>query len=658
MRFSYNLIKNLAPGKYDEDLLAEKLNLISFETANLGAGILDIAVAPNRFSDAASYLGIAREVAAIFGCKFNDPTLKPLKFDIKTSGPLFVKIQDKNLCGRYAGTYVSDVKVGSSPQWLKDVLEASGFRSVNNIVDIINYATLETGQPLHAFDADKLQGGIVVRKAKSGEKIETIDGGKFALNKDILVIADKKRALAIAGIKGGKFSEVSSATKRILVEAASFDGVNIYKSSRQLSLATDASVRFSHGLSPLLVESGMNRALALLKELAHARIYKTIDVYPRKQAKKLMKIDLEKINKIIGQEFKMGQVVKLLRSLGFAPAAGGKLWLVPALRLDINDIEDVAEEAARFNGYNQLLSRPPTIAMKVAEEDEEVVFRDKMRRFLQAASLSEVYNYSFLSPEEIKKAPTGIFGNTKPIPLLNPISGQFSFLRDSLGPGLVKNLEDNLRFSENIKIFEIGKIFGEDKGGPKESLVLGIAVAGKDSFLEIKGAIDELFDKLGITDYLMPDLNSSSSLVRAAEALRIETDEHQVLGYLGVLDSVKNGAMAEINLEKLLREVNEEREFEALPKYPAIVRDLSIWVRKAVRVTSILNLIYSVSPKLIEDVDLIDYYADERMGLDRRSLTFRIVFRAEDRTLTDHEVDKEMAIINKILADRFDAEIR
>jgi len=658
MKFSYALIKKLAPGKYDEKTLAEKLNLMSFETVTLGGGILDISVPPNRFSDAASHLGVALETSVIFKSKLNDPFQKLPKFDGKIKNPS-VKIQDPKLCFRYMAAYVSGLKIGPSPKWLKDVLGDCGLRSINNVVDIMNYVMLEIGQPMHAFDADKLKGGIVVRRAKKGEKIETIDNQKLNLDSGVLVIADSKQPIAIAGIKGGKSSEVSAETKNILVESASFNGVNIYKSSRKMGLVTDASSRFSHDLAPALAEYGMNRALALLQEIAGGKVSKPADAYPKKQSKKLLKLNIEKINKLIGYNFKEKELIQLFEKLGFEPVRSGKekgLWRVPDWRQDINNIEDLAEEAARFADYNRLPAQPPLVGIAMATEEELLLLKDRIRNFLSGAGFNEVYNYSFLSEKEISNGA---------IPLVNPISNQFAYLRNSLAAGLSRNLNDNLRFNDEVRIFEIGKIFkdnhrqgGAGRGKVKETLTLGIGLASKNSVLEIKGLLDTLFRQLGWTDYFMPDFNQPSNILRPAEALRIETGDHQVFGYLGSLSGIKNGAAAEIDLEKLLKVVSGEKEFKPLSKYPAVTRDLSILVSKSVRVGELFALLQNISPKLIWDVDLIDFYEDPKLGVDKKSLTFRIVFQVDDRTLTDAEVDKEIAIIYKVLADRFDAEIR
>ncbi|MBI4991596.1 MAG: phenylalanine--tRNA ligase subunit beta [Candidatus Harrisonbacteria bacterium] len=646
MRFSFSFIKKLAPGNYTKAELVEKFNLHVFEAVDLGGDILEISIPPNRYSDAASHLGIARETAVIMGLKLNDPLLKAFKPDLKERGIFTVNIKDKNSCFRYMATYVSGIKIGPTPRWMKNALEVCGLRSINNVVDIMNYVMLEVGQPLHAFDADKISGGIIVRSAKNNEQIETIDNQNFKLSPDDPVIADADSLQAIAGIKGGKLAEVSLKTSHILVEAASFSGINIYRSSHKLGLVTEAASRFAHELSPELAELGMKRALQLLKELTGAKIYSSVDVYPKKQARKLFKLDLKKINGIIGHHFSEKEISKALQPLGFKKI--GTKVEIPALRTDISSIEDLAEEVARIYGYNNLIPQPPTVALGAATQEDQITLKDRARSLLVSAGYSEVYNYSFLSKKET---------SSSAVQLLNPISDQFEFLRDSLKPYLIRNLESNSRFFDKVRVFEIGKIFYINKGEVSEKLMLGIALLLKDSLLESKGIIDSLLSSIGVTDY---------ETVERGNSLEFIIDGRKI-GDLILVPGLKNASVAEVSLEELIKVTGEEREYKPLPKFPAITRDLSIFVPEDIRVGLILDLIQRVNPRLIGDVDLIDIYEPPIETLRdrsaepekrRKSLAFRIVFQAEDRTLTNAEVDREMAVINQVLIDRFDVELR
>lgn len=661
MKFSFNLIKKLAPGNYGKKELVRGLNLHSFEAVDLGGDVLEIAVTPNRFSDAASHLGIAREAAAIFRLKLKDILAGGFKFDCANSGVLKVNVKDKKLCQRYMAAYVDGVVVCPSPAWLKEVLETCGLRSINNVVDIMNYVMLEIGQPMHAFDADKVSGGLVVRLAKKGEKIETIDNQKIDLDDKILVIADAEIPLAIAGIKGGKSSEISFKSKRILVESAHFESANIYLTSKKIGLRTDASIRFSHDLSLAMPELGMRRALALLKELAGGKAYEPADVAVKKPGKNLAPFNPRLFSALIGKEIKENPALEILESLGFRKS--GKMLEVPSLRTDINSLEDVAEEVIRIQGYDSLPMIPPQVAIGVAGEEEIILLKDLVRNFLVGAGISEVYNYSLVSEEDNGLAPF----SGKPVKLANPMSKQTAELRDSLALGLMKNIEENRKFTAEVRIFEIGKVFRSEKGAVLESVSLGVALFSARGVLELKGLAAGLFERLGISDYFLPDLRSPCKILKDQESLRVETGGHRVIGYLG---SLKNnaGALLELNLEKLLEEVDFEKEYEPLAKFPSIIRDLSIFVSSETRVGDILDLIQRVSSKLVNDVDLIDFYeptpeklrdrsisAEEK---NKKSLTFRIVFQATDRTLTDVEVDKEMALINQVLVENFNAELR
>ena len=804
MKFSYTLIKKLAPAIKNKKELIEKLNLHFFEAEDGGGDFLDISIPANRFSDAASHWGIAREISAILGIKSRIPRGSEIKPRISRGSVFFkVEIKDKELCPRYTAQYFENIKIKPSPKWMQKILIDCGLRPINNVVDIMNYVMLETGQPLHAFDYDKItqtnadgtqtnadsqreSALIVVRKAKKGEKITTLDNKTYELDENILVIADGSREsaisprksasspresaiLAIAGIKGGKKAEVDKNTKRIIVEAANFNGVSIYKSSKILKLTTDAALRFSHNLSPELTIIGISRSGQLLQEIAGAKAGPLIDLNFTKSSKKIIKFDTFRFNKFTGFNLDSKTCQKYLKLLGFKitrlprgpEAEGGALadlmtrntrgssqhqsvFLVevPSLRQDIENFADLTEEIMRLYGYNQLKSIPPHIYLHPSGFEDQIILRDKIKKVLVAAGLSEVYNYSFIGDDDAEK-----FFRVDPrvhpresalIELENPISNQFKYLRPSLVPHLIRNINSNFRFFDEVKIFEIGhtftridadnkqistdKISVDQRRYLRESASLGIALASKKKkggtslpgehvFFELKGLLEELFKKIGLVSYLMPEPEEgdwvkifTDNFLIPGEILKIESDG-ETIGYLGRINKelINNyeGALAEINLDALLKLVEEEHEYLPLPKYPSVMRDISILVEPDVRVGEIMQAIqltrsstdytrtdkekgprkFVLSPRksvLIEDVDLIDEYeyktpiprksdqrsirgslADQReSAINRRSLTFRIVFQAKDRTLTDEEVNKEMEKIAKMLKTKFRAIIR
>jgi len=712
MKFSYTLIKKIVPAIKSKKDLINKLNLHFFEAEDATGDVLDILIPPNRFSDAASHWGIGCEISAILGTKTQinignirvNPRSHPRPPAIacgsgrwragkSASTQLFkVEIQDKSLCPRYTAQYFENIKIGPSPKWLQKILIDCGLRPINNVVDIMNYAMLETGQPLHAFDYDKIarinvdqdadkrryisdnlrknqreSAMIMVRRAKKGERITTLDDKSYELNEDILVIVDSKEPIAIAGIKGGKKAEIDENTKRIIVEAANFNGVNIYKSSKTLKLSTDASLRFSHHLSPELTIFGINRANQLVQEIAGAKIGPIIDVNFTKPRKKIIKFDVGRFNKFIGADLDSKTCQKYLERLGFkisrqSSVVSSQSFLVeiPLLRQDIELFEDLAEEVIRLYGYNRLKSIPPYIHLQLSGFEDQIVLKDKIKKVLAAAGLSEVYNYSFIGESDLT------FGSSwkdEVIELENPISNQFKYLRPSLAPYLVKNINSNFRFFDEVRIFEIGKIFYRIS----EKLTLGIALASKKDkqvFFELKGIIEQLFKKVGLVSYLMPEPGEgdwikvfTDNFSISGEILKIESDG-EIIGYFGRINKelIANyeGVLAEIDLDALLKLVEEEHEYLALPKYPSVMRDISILVESTIRVGEIMQAIQGVDFRYVEDVDLIDEYEYQS----KRSLTFRIIFQAEDRTLTDKEVNKEMEKITKMLKSKFRAVIR
>ena len=635
MKFSYSLIKKMVPGLPAKKRLVEELNLKSFEAEDGGGDLINIEIPHNRYSDAASHWGVAKEAAAIFNLKPKEPKgiAKILKFSGR-KGSLSVKISRPDLCPRYTALLVEIGNLGQSPSWLNRALITCGLKPINLAVDVMNYVMLETGQPLHAFDADKVDKGLVIRAARQGEVITTLDNQKFKLDGEMLVIADAVKPVAIAGIKGGKDAEVSAKTKRIIIEAANFDPVNIYKTSRRLNLVTDASSRFAHGVSPALTEMGVSRAFVLLEELARARFKDFVDINKAPVGRKIIGFSMSKFSSLIGLNLDKKEAASYLVRLGFKillpkTSKGEKfdfLVEVPTVRTDVNIFEDLVEEVTRLYDYNKIPSKTPFIGMEPAREDATLKVKDRIRLSLVGTGFSEVYNYSFSSE-----------GKESSYELENPAAPDKRFLRDQLKGGLQDNLKDNSRFFQGIRIFEIGKVFNKKT---QEELHLGIALDSKDDpFFELKGVVGHLLQRLGVVDLFFRPKD---------RGLVIESD-NEVLGEIVFLH--KDSAAAEINLDKLTRLLEEEYEFLPLPKYPAVMRDLSLEMREAVQVGDILNAIETAPAKDVRDVDLIDYY-------DSKRFTFRLVFQSDKRTLTDVEVNKELDSIIKVLKRKFRLQVR
>lgn len=660
MKFSYTLLKKLVPAIKSKKDLLEKLNLYIFEAEDAGGDTIEISISPNRFSSAGHW-GLAREIAAVYGGKFEYPIFPKVTFRNipKVTFQIYVKT---DLCRRIMGQYFEYIKIKPSPRWMQKILADCGLRSINNLVDITNYVMLETGQPLHAFDFDKLDvGELIVRQAELGESIHTLDGQKFNLDSNMVVIADNRDPLDIAGIKGGKKSGINDQTSKIILTAANFDGSNIYKTSKKLNLATDASSRNSHNLSPVLVSWAITRASQFIEDLCDGQRGKQIDIYNQKTPKKVLRFSIEKFNQLIGLALKEREAIDYLRKLGFVigtkNSKGVNIEVLPE-RDDIQTFEDLTEEVARLYGYNHLPAFPPHIHLMSSGFEEKIIFKDKIRKILINFGLSEVYNYSFVSKNDLEKS-AGEFLGIKNEKVANPISSEFEYLRSSLAAGLLKNIDDNFRFFNEVRVFEIGHVFAPEK------TILGLALGSKmtshiknNPILELKGFVDELLAGMGLVDHQYTDLNFDLDFLNKRESLRVESDHH-VIGYIGSARGVEGKqAIAEIDLEKVIQLAREEKEYEPLSKYPSIMRDISLLMPRQIRVNQIMEIVEKAAPHYLDDVDLIDFYENDDLGENFKSLTFRLVFLAEDRTLTDKEVDRELQKVTSALINQLGIEIR
>ncbi len=673
MKFSHKLLKKLSPEIKNKKDLIEKLTLFSFEAEDAGNDTVEIKLPPNRYSDAASHIGIAREISAIYGKKLKPFKEIKLKKIINRKVPVEIK---SSVCNRMSDIVFEGIKIGPSPKWMQDVIVSCGMRPINNLVDITNYVMFETGQPIHVLDLDKMDGDkLIIRNAKNNEIVELLDGTKIKLDSNISVLADMKDALDIAGIKGGKKAEITSETENILLTAGNFEGSYIYKTSKRVGVATDASARFSRGLSPELVNTAILRAAQLIRDFCNGNPGAIVDIYPRKQPKKIIKLDVDHLNSFIGTDFDFKAVKKYLELLGFQikiPIAKASdcpitkfIVEAPQYRMDIEEHRDLYEEVARLYGYNNLKSAPPHVHLIPSGFEDQIILEDKIKKVLVKFGLNEVLNNSFISGVYNKKD----FGNEL-VELENPISNEFYYLRPSLAPNLIKNIESNSRFFDEISIFETGKIFFKIGKKTNEISSLGIILASKDNetFFKLKGLVSELFKRIGLIDYLFAPVaendwvkDFTAGYLKAGETLKIDSGG-KIIGYLGKAKNPEDLgkwhiSLAEMDIEELLKLVEGEHEYRPLSKYPSMVRDVSILVDRNMRVGDITQAIQTVDLKYINDVDLIDEYWDEKME-NKSSLTFRIVFQSDDRTLTDEEVNREMEKIENILRMNFKADIR
>lgn len=625
MKFSYSLLKEILPNIPSQNELAPELNRKSFEVEEVEGDIMEIKLTSNRWSDSACHLGMAREAAAVFGLASPKIEAKSSISKIKTKFPITI---EKNVgCRRYIGVELQIKKIGKTPDRIKKHLEGLGQRSINSVVDILNYVMWEIGQPMHAYDADKVSGGIVVRRAKSNESLVTIDNKTFELSGDELVIADKSQALGIAGIKGGKSSEVTESTKRIILEAANFDNALIYKTSRKINLATDASQRYGKNLSPELCEYGIRRAIDLLTEVCGASVDSVSDVYPEKQKVKVIKFNLKKLVAITGVQITEAKANEILKRLGFVKKANG--YEVPYWRMDVSIFEDLVEEVIRIYGLDEVKSVAPCIPLVPLHDHRSIALIRNIREEASKLGYDEVYNYSFSDSGKVE--------------LINPIAEDKKFLRNNITNGLLKNVESNKNNFGNIRIFEIERIFNDIDD---EELRLGMAIyekGNKNAFVSLKGSVASLFGYLGA---------GKIRFEREENNLSIVAKNGSKIGKLTVLDG-GSLAVAEIEVDSIY-DLLADKKFEALPEYPSVIRDVSLWIYGKTGVGDILTVIGKEKPHNLTDISLLDLYEEK----ERRGASYRLIFRSAKKTLTDEEVDAEMQKVLKKLAGLQEVEIR
>lgn len=672
MKFSFPVIKKFVPKLKTKAQAIEALSLHSFEAEDAPGNTFEVNLPPNRYADAASHLGIARELSAIEGLACEEKEVlwgksgKPLfDFQKKSVAPkrFSVNVDDPKLCTRYTAALVEGIVIKRSPLWLEQALQECGLRPINNVVDAMNYVMLETGQPLHAFDADRLSGNrIVVRRAKKAETITSIDGIKYELTSEMLVIADAERPVAIAGIKGGHGPEVTAKTKRVIIESATFDSVSVYRMSHTLKLVTDASQRFSHSMSPNLAELGLTRAVQLLLEVAGGKLSETYDSRKKEPSAKVLKLNIVRLNTFIGGHFSATDTSNILKKLGFI-SRGKDLWEVPPFRTDIETHEDLAEEVVRMYGLGKLTSQPPRVHLRAEEQDSAVLLKEKTRKILSGLGLSEFYTHSFVGKDKGVGMDEGQL-----VELKNPISEEYFYLRPTLLFGLWDAFELNAKNRDTLSFFEIGKVMLRGGKGIEEKLMLGILVASRkrETLFDLKGILQSFGVALGASDFRVIHKKVGSERYSGVGTRLFSGDKlwceagGKVAGVLGKpTEELKQWhvAMAEIDLDMLSEYIVGEFEYAPLSRYPSVVRDLSLLLGSEHAIGDIVQAIQLSNTKIIFDVDLTDEYVDPKWS-GKQSISLRIVFQAEDRTLTAGEVDKEIENITKLLKRMFGAEIR
>ena len=626
----------------------------------LGDAILDLDITPNR-PDCLSIIGIAWEVAALTGEPAHIPDVLYDELGDAIEQSASVEIVDPDLCPRYCASLLTGVKIGPSPPWMEQRLLACGMRPINNIVDVTNYVMLEYGQPLHAFDYEKLsQRRIIVRLAENGERLTTIDDIERELTGDMLVIADADGPVAIAGVMGGAASEVTEETTSILIESANFNAASLRRTSTRLKLRSEASLRFEKGLSPELPMPALRRATQLMAELSGSKIAKgIIDVYPVKRKTKPVSLTTKRVERILGTNIGLKEMERVLSSLGFVchPIYRDEISVdIPYWRTDIRLADDLVEELARVIGYDEIPTTLPSGALPKREPDPMRALRERVSDILVGCGMQEIITYSLTSLEALHKAvPSLAF---TPLKVANRITSEQEYLRTTLRPGLLQALSTNEKHDEDsIRLFEVGKVYlprGEDL--PQELFMLAGVLSGSRvdrswhgegqtlDFFDAKGIIQVLFGNLGVAATFEPMEEDAFSAGRIARIV-VGGDAVGIIGELHprVAErfdiSSRSIYLFEIDLERLLPITMAPRKYRPIPKFPATIRDIAVVLDKEVPSKKVQDILESYP--LVAEVTLFDVYIGDQVPQGKKSLAFRIAYQSPSRTLTDDEVNKE-----------------
>jgi len=654
------------------EVLARDLHMAGFEVASLEDGVIDFEITANR-PDCLSLVGLAREVATKYGTSLKLPASRDL--GASSTGvldPLRVTIEDTARCPRYCAA-IADVKVGPSPAWLAERLTAAGIRSINNIVDVTNYVLLEQGHPLHAFDLSRLAGpALHIRTAREGETLTTLDGQSRKLATDMLVIADRDRAQAMGGIMGGRDSEVTATTTTIVLESAWFEPTGIRRTSKRLGLSTEASYRFERGADFAAAASALARACALLEEIGAGTVRSGwVDACASRPPARTVHLDYARVRAMLGVEIAPDEIARVLSGLGFgvSPAPGGLDAVVPTWRIDVARDVDLVEEVARHFGYDRLPATFPPLSTVPPRPDRRLELDRTVRRLATAAGFSEAVTFSFISEVAALEFAAG----ESLVRLTNPLSELFAVLRPSLLPGLVDAVAHNRRHGQkDVRLFELGTRFERATG---ESRTLGLAWSGAGSgehwsqksrpadVYDIDGVVEALGAALGVPFTLTAETHGPLTPGRSATiSVQDRTGHARVVGVCGRVRSELLASrdlhaqdevfVAHLDLEALgdLATILDVVRTRPLPRFPSIVRDVSILVDERLLAADVRGTIQSVAPATLVRVAEFDRYQGKGVPDGRVSLSYRLTFQAPDRTLTDGEADEAVQTIVSTLA--------
>ena len=626
----------------------------------LDDAVFEYEITSNRV-DCYSVIGIAREAAATFGKKFCPPVVTKTGNDEDASDYIKVTVQDPDLCPRYTARVVKNVKIGPSPKWMQRCLASNGIRPINNLVDITNYVMEEYGQPMHAYDLDTIEGReIIVRRAQAGEKFVTLDGQERIMDENVLMICDGKKPVGIGGIMGGENSMITDHVHTVLFEAACFNGPNIRLSSKRIGLRTDASGKFEKGLDPNNAEAAIDRACQLMEELGAGEVVGgMVDVCCETREPSRVPFEPERINHILGTDLTKEEMLSYLARVELAYDEKTNEIVAPTFRQDIHCTADVAEEVARFYGYDKIPTTLPKGESTTGKLPFKLRIEQVARDIAEYCGFSEGMTYSFESPKVFDKLRIPEDSDLrKVITISNPLGEDYSIMRTTTLNGMLSSLATNYnRRNKNVRLYEIGKVYLPKSLPltelPDERVHFTLGMYGDGDFFDMKGVCEEFFEKAGMKKKVHYTPDSGKPYLHPGRQARI-LYEGKAVGYLGevhplVADAYGIGEkayIAVIDILDILEFAGFDHKYTGIAKYPAVTRDLSMVVPKNVLAGDIENMLEQRGGKILESYQLFDVYEGAQIKAGYKSMAYSIVFRDHDRTLEEADIT---AVMKKIL---------
>lgn len=638
------------------------------DVLGINDALIEFEITSNR-PDCRSIIGIAREAAVTLGKELKYPEIKVNGSDEEMSFEIDIQT---DLCKRYCGRVVKDVKVGPSPYWMQRKLIEAGMRPINNIVDITNYVMLELGQPLHAFDLDDIKyNKMTVKMAEEGEKFTTLDGVERTLTSDMLVIGNQDKTLDLAGIMGGENSEIKDTTTSIFIEGASFAKENIRATSKKLGLRTEASSRFEKGIDINLTEAAVNRACQLIEELGCGTVLNgMLDYYPQKEEVQKVTVNPVRINKLLGVNVPMDQFINILESLEFKCNLVSSEVLeleVPTFRLDITEDADILEEIARIYGYDNIPAANLEGNSTAGVKTDKQKFIDNVKANSIACGLNEILTYSFVSPRGVDKINLCADDEKRNfVKIMNPLGEETSVMRTTLIPNMLDVISTNISHKvEEVSAFECGNTFTPQEGLPVESKKYCVGMYGKEvDFFVLKGVVESVLNNVGLKGYEIEPETTNLTFHPGRCAKIVYNNIY--IGTFGELhpDVIENYNLgqrvyvAEIDIDTVFENITLTKSYNPLPKYPSTSRDIALIVKDEVFVKQIEDIIKSNGEDLVESYKLFDVYKGAQIEKGHKSIAYSITYRSKDKTLTDEDVAKVHEKILSELSEKLNANLR